>query len=888
MIRIISVFFIILSGMCAQEAVSLQLKWFHQFQFAGYYAALEKGFYEEEGLHVTIRARNPFVNNIDQVLAGEAQYGVSDSILLLYRAKGEPVVIVSPVFQHSPSVVLTLKSSGIDSPYKLENKKLIFYPRDTDGFGVLAMLNHLDVKPQLIREKSQDSVTLLKEGAVDALSAYATNEPFYFLEEGLELNILNPSNYGFAMYGDMLFTNETEAREHPERVERFRRASLKGWEYALENKEEIIRLVHEKYAPHKSIEHLRFEAEAIEQVIGHKITPLGTLDKGRLEYTLQTYAQHGLIDNNVPVDAYVFANFNEEEQPKVLMFTPEERGYLTKKKVIRLCIQPDWMPFEKNEQGKHVGMSADYMALFETYMDTPTQLVETANWNETLAFVKERKCDIIPFAADTPARRSFLSFTQPYLTVPMVLVTSINQLFVEALHQLSDKKVGIIAGHAINEILKSNYPKVEFVEVDNLETGFELVRRGELFGFVNTLPVAGYQIQQRYFGQLKIATKLDEFLSLSVGVRSDEPMLKDIFDKAIVMTSPQAHQEILNHWVSVNYEQRSDYTLVLWWMAGLSSIFGVIVFFVAKSNQKLNGEIDRREIIEQKLTRYIDLVDKHIIISSTDLDGVITEVSTKFCEISGYSKEELIGKKHNIIKDPTAPRAFYEQMWKALIEEGYWSGEIRNRAKKGTYYWVRAAISSVFDHKGKKIGYTAIRQSITSEKLLEEMSVKDELTGVFNRRHFNESVPRMLNSAKRDEAMVSFAVFDVDFFKPYNDTYGHQAGDRALREIAQGVQKCLNRADDVLFRLGGEEFGIFYRGLDAHESKAFLEGVRAAIEALGITHDHNSASPYVTASFGLVVKEASEIASLDALYKEADDLLYAAKEAGRNCVKSNV
>lgn len=879
-------FLVFLSPLWAKEQVVLQLKWLHQFQFAGYYAALEKGFYADEGLDVRIQERVISENNIENVLANEAHYGVSDSILLLYRAKGFPVVIVAPIFQHSPSVVLTLKESGIDSPYKLANKKLIFYPKDTDGFSILAMLKHLDVKPQILRDKQADSYELLRTGAVDALSAYSTNEPFYFLDQGVEVNFLNPSNYGFSMYGDMLFTSEHEAREHPERVERFRRASLRGWEYALENQEEIVQLIHKHYAPHKSVEHLRYEAGALEQMIQHKVVPLGSLDAGRLEYTLRLFAQHGLIDASVPVDAYVFTLFREKNLAGGL--TQEEVDFLRKKRTITMCIHPDWMPFEKNEHGVHVGMSAEYMALFEQHIGVPIVLVETTSWAQTLEFARQRQCDIVSLAMDVSARRDFLHFTQPYLTAPLVLVTSINELFVDSLKQISGKKVGIVKGYAINEVLKTNYSKVVFVEIESVEKGFDLVRKGELFGVVNTLPVAGHKIQQGYFGQLKIATKLDESLFLSVGVRSDMPLLQSVFNKAIAMIGSNEHQEILNRWVSVSYERGMDYTLLMWWIIGLSTVFVAIVSFVVRANKTLNAQIGRRKIVEQKLTRYIDLVDKHIIVSSTDLDGVITEASTKFCEISGYSKEELIGYKHSIIKDPSTPKAFYAQMWTSLIEKNYWTGEIRNRAKNGDLYWVRAVISSVFDLQGNKIGYTAIRQNITSEKLLEEMSVKDELTGMFNRRYFNETAPKFINSAKREDALVSFALFDVDYFKLYNDTYGHQEGDRVLGQIAQKVKRCLNRSDDTVFRLGGEEFGIFYRGLEPERSRAFLEEVRMAIEALGITHAHNSASPYVTASFGLVVKRASEITSLDALYKEADDLLYAAKEAGRNCVKSNI
>ncbi len=140
MLKFIFSFFLLLSISNANEKVILQLKWLHQFQFAGYYTALEKGFYNDVGLDVEIRQRDLGKNNIDQVLNNEAQYGISDSILLLYRAQNKPVVIISPIFQHSPSVILTLKSGGLDSPYKLNGKKLVFYEKDTDGFGILSML----------------------------------------------------------------------------------------------------------------------------------------------------------------------------------------------------------------------------------------------------------------------------------------------------------------------------------------------------------------------------------------------------------------------------------------------------------------------------------------------------------------------------------------------------------------------------------------------------------------------------------------------------------------------------------------------------------------------------------------------------------------------------
>ena len=170
----------------ANEKVVLQLKWFHQFQFAGYYAAKEKGFYDEVGLDVEIKQRDLKYNNIDEVINGNAQYGVADSILILYRLKQQPVVIVSPIFQHSPSVFISLKKKNISSIYELNNKDILFYPNNTDGFSLLAMIKKFNLDVNLVRERYKDDYMRLINNEVDVMPAYIANEPFLFKEKGYD------------------------------------------------------------------------------------------------------------------------------------------------------------------------------------------------------------------------------------------------------------------------------------------------------------------------------------------------------------------------------------------------------------------------------------------------------------------------------------------------------------------------------------------------------------------------------------------------------------------------------------------------------------------------------------------------------------------------------
>ena len=289
------------------DKVSLQLKWHHQFQFAGYYAALEQGYYRDEGLDVTIIDRDPAKNNIEQVLNGEAQYGIADSVLLLYQEQKKPIVMVAPIFQHSPNVLITLKSSGIDSPYKLVNKRISLYPNDADGLPIFAMLHETGVTQEgFERIETHFDIRELTQGKADAIHGYATNEPYLFRQQGFEVNILYPQNYGVDFYGDILFTTQNEWDHNPQRIAAMKRATIKGWAYAIAHKEEIIHLIQSKYNKEKTTDQLLFEADGIIASIAPSSAPIGTLDSGRLVYMQKLLLRHELIHTTVPLDQYIY------------------------------------------------------------------------------------------------------------------------------------------------------------------------------------------------------------------------------------------------------------------------------------------------------------------------------------------------------------------------------------------------------------------------------------------------------------------------------------------------------------------------------------------------------------------------------------------------------
>jgi len=301
----------------------------------------------------------------------------------------------------------------------------------------------------------------------------------------------------------------------------------------------------------------------------------------------------------------------------------------------------------------------------------------------------------------------------------------------------------------------------------------------------------------------------------------------------------------------------------------------------------INPAIDKER---RELKKYLDVIDENIITSSTDLNGIITHASKAFCKISGYTQEELIGKNHNIIRHPDMPKKTFEKLWKRIKTNKTWNGEIKNLKKDGNYYWVDASISTKQNDNGDVIGYTAIRQDITDKKRIEELSVKDPMTNLYNRRKFNEvletelyRIQRHNKDIKVDEINLYLFSIDVDFFKQYNDAYGHDKGDETLVTIANVLQEYTKRHSDWTFRLGGEEFGFLMSSKDNSEKAVeYANKIRVAIENLKILNTKSTVSKYVTISVGISVANNSCQYDKNLLYKRSDIALYKAKNSGRN------
>ena len=303
-----------------RDALRLQLKWYHQFQFAGYYAADFKGYYKKAGLNVELLEGNPDRPSVDMVLSGKTDFGVTGSDILNFYIEKKPVVVISAIFQHSPYVFITLADKKINSVSDLAGKK-VMASRD-HGLLLLRALflrEGIPINSIKLSEHSWNNNDLIN-GNVDALSGYSTVEPYQFRKMGYEVKSIRPIDYGIDFYGDVLFTTSSMAENSPAIVEKFNQASLKGWEYAMSHPHEVANYILKlPGVKQRGIlkEDLLNEAKEMQKLIQPHLVEIGHINPGRWQSMLEVYKQLGLAGKKDNIDGLLFQDASIK---KVLYF----------------------------------------------------------------------------------------------------------------------------------------------------------------------------------------------------------------------------------------------------------------------------------------------------------------------------------------------------------------------------------------------------------------------------------------------------------------------------------------------------------------------------------------------------------------------------------------
>ncbi|BDY13750.1 diguanylate cyclase [Hydrogenimonas cancrithermarum] len=856
----------------SEQHLRVQLNWEAQFEFAGLYIAKEKGYYAEEGFDVEIIPGGP-ANRLsveEAVDQGKADFGIGYAGVLVDIAQKRPLVLLGALFEHTP-LLLMVKGEKPDTLSDLEGIDLFMNPYEEGKSAISLLLKNSGIS-YAMHPYDWNGFCRKERAAIDV---FAGNGHVYEMQKnGQPYTLINPAAYGYDFYNDFIFTSRSVWEKDPLLVRRFVLATLKGWRYALEHIPESVEVIHSKYATDKDIDALLFEAKRYRHYVGSDPARIGLLGYEKLHLMLERYAEAGFIDKIPKIEAIVDPLFLHN-----VSITPKERAWMARH-LIRYS-ETDWPPFTIPKFGKMEGMAQDFLDLVYERTGLKMVYLPRRTWSEVLHDIEHKRLDMAMATGMTSERRKYAIFTMPYDTFLFGAAVQGSRDDIETPDDLRGKVVAVGKDYTAHRYLQEHFPDIKLLLAHSSREALKLVSIGKADAAVDIAPTLKYLIGHYNFTNLRIATPIKEPFALRAMFRDDYRQAVEIFNKGLMQITDEEKAQIANRWLPVELYGESFKWLFLpiLLLIAVALLMGYMMI-------RMRKEMRLRKAAEEELVRMFDIVDRYVLMSRTDTDGNITYVSQAFCKMTGFSKEELVGQNHRILKEPSTPESFYRKLWDTISSGKVWEAkELRNRRKNGSDYWVEAHIIPITDSDGRIREHMAIRKDITPYKEMEKAASIDTMTGFYNRRAFHLMMEERLLMAQRVGGRIAFGIYDVDHFKEYNDIYGHLAGDEVLRQISEQVRRICRRSTDMLFRLGGEEFGILMMHVkDAENVEAFATTIAKAIESMKIEHEGNPPYGVVTISLGFVVCEIPKgtRVHIEPIYSACDRVMYRVKKEGRN------
>lgn len=623
--------FIFLSALLGSDLtkVTLQLHWKHQFEFAGFYAALENGYYKANGLDVTIKEYQFGMNVVDEVINGNAAFGISYPNILLEKSAGKDILILGPLYQSSPNVLVSLKKSNIKSLNDFKGKSIMINKDAAMSASFVSMLRSAEVSlSDMTRVDHTFNIHDLIEEKVDIMSVFRSNELFQLDQMGIEYTIWDPKDYGFDFYDDFCFLSSKFFEQNKSAVLKFQEASKKGWIYAFEHMEQTVDLILQKYnTQNKSKEALLYEALTLKNLAFDTNGQMGNIDPHKIQRIYDIYNLMGLAKKNIDLNTLI-VNTSQ------LTLNKREQDFLSQHKVIKMCNNPNWKPIEFVENNQAQGISIDTMKLIEQKLGIDIVRVPTKSWGESQQFLKEKKCDILPSAIQTQKRKKYANFTNTYLSYKLAVITTTDKPFINNLEDIINKNYSIARkkDSGLIQLLQSQYPNVNIVKTESYLESLQKVSQNEAYCTIAVLPVMSYYVNEFALNNLQVAGYTNMQYDLRIAVRDDMPILVDILNKTLHTISQKEQKDIYDRWVSIKIQETlySKYValgLLLFFLLAL--ILLVRQYFLKKSLNEFN--------------EWINATMEGIIVFK---NGVCIDVNKSALEIFGYeSKKQFLGKQ---------------------------------------------------------------------------------------------------------------------------------------------------------------------------------------------------------------------------------------------------
>ncbi|MCW9053720.1 MAG: ABC transporter substrate-binding protein [Motiliproteus sp.] len=538
----------------AEVPVSLQLLWKHQFQFAGYYVAKERGFYKEAGLDVEIKEFSNQTDLVGDVVNGNNTFAVGRSSLIVDKGRGSPIVALMAAFQQSPLMLITKTSSGIETPQDLKGQRVMITKDAEQVAEILAMMLRQGVREADFDQQDHSfNLEDLVNGVTDAYGAYLSNEPYQLQQRGIPYHVLHPRDFGFDMYSDILFTSERYLAEHPEKVQAFLHATIRGWEHAFEHIDDTAELIFQNYnSQSRSLGALKYEGRVLKELAYAGTDQFGEINALRFQQMANIYLVTGALGKEYSLDSFVY------QPPKLstgIQLSQGQAHYLFQRPSLKMCVNPSAMPYDGIINGRHQGVVFSYMARLAELLGIQLQLVPTLSQTESLRALEEGRCQLLAGTMQTPQRSEKLRYSRPYLSTPIGLATQSGSTI-----DIGQGPFAVAEGTAQLEVLSNRYPSITLVEVADIEEGFAKLDEGEVQGVVAARAILESAMQRGSYGDIEIGNQLNDNWDLSIAARLQDQRLVDIFNIAISHLNSLDHQSIRRQWIkepeSVRFNMR--------------------------------------------------------------------------------------------------------------------------------------------------------------------------------------------------------------------------------------------------------------------------------------------------------------------------------------------
>lgn len=533
------------------DPVKIQLKSKHQFQFAGYYAAIEKGFYAEEGLDVSLVNYQPTQDNIENVISGQAEYGISDSSLIIAALNQKPVVLLSQIFQRSPLILLTRSDSSIEEAGDLKGKTLAL-DKTQNVAAIEAMIIDTLGSMNEIKQAPYESSTLkaLSNQRVDAIMAEISDQPYYLIQKGIDFNIIKPQNYGSDFYGDNLFTTKSELKFHPARVSKIIRATVKGWKYALANQDEIIDVIRTKYDLLANPAKLKYEARYIREMILPNLFEIGFKDPKRISRIAKTYQQLGYAPKKALPPYFIY---KENRGLNNLNLTTDEQLWIRQNPTVIYGAEEEWAPFDfTDKNGEHIGVSRSFLDKIEAL--TGIQFEPKIDlWDNLMRDALSGDITLLPAISFTKERSKNFVFSDLYTANTPYFFTLNNHNY-HSIEDLKGKTVALPKGYSYIATILKNYPSLKILETKNLDAAVTALIEGNADLIVDSLSALNYFLNKQGIGSVKAFLPVLENTADGVymATNKDNAILISIINKALRAIPIAEKQRILKYWLGLS------------------------------------------------------------------------------------------------------------------------------------------------------------------------------------------------------------------------------------------------------------------------------------------------------------------------------------------------